>query len=49
MNREYIVLDSGVIYYEENGRRISFLPDPANSDYQAYLEHSTENPTEDVE
>ena len=49
MNREYIVLDSGVIYYEENGRRISFLPDPANSDYQAYLEHLTENPTEDVE
>ena len=23
--------------------------DPANSDYQAYLEHLTENPTEDVE
>jgi hypothetical protein len=37
MNREYIVLESGVIYYEEEGRRISFLPDPANSDYQAYL------------
>ena len=26
---------------------ISFIPiDPANSDYQAYLEHLTENPTE---
>lgn len=49
MNREYVVLDNGVIYYEEDGRRISFLPDPANSDYQAYLEHLTENPTEDVE
>lgn len=23
--------------------------DPANSDYRAYLEHLTENPTEDVE
>jgi hypothetical protein len=26
-----------VIWYEENGFRISFMPDPANSDYQAYL------------
>ena len=26
----------------------SWIPlDPANSDYQAYLEHLTENPTED--
>jgi hypothetical protein len=26
-----------VIWYEENGVRYSFMPDPANSDYQAYL------------
>ena len=27
-----------------------FIPiDPTNSDYQRYLEHLTENPTEDVE
>ena len=37
MQREYVVLDNGVIYYDEDGRRISFLPDPANPDYQAYL------------
>lgn len=42
MQREYVVLDNGVIYYDEDGRRISFLPDPANPDYQAYLaEQST--------
>ena len=29
---------------------VLFIPkNPANSDYQAYLEHLTENPTEDVE
>ena len=37
MQREYVVLESGVIYYEEEGRRVSFLPDPANRDYQEYL------------
>jgi len=26
-----------VIWYEENGVRYSFTEDPANSDYQAYL------------
>ena len=35
-----------VIWYEEDGVRYSFGTDPANSDYQAYLEHLTENPTE---
>ena len=49
MNRQYTVEDTGTIWYEENGVRYSFGQDPANSDYQAYLEHSTENPTEDVE
>ena len=33
-----IELETGnVIWYEENGFRISFTADPANSDYQAYL------------
>jgi hypothetical protein len=33
----------------ENGTE-SFIPfDPANSDYQAYLEYIAENPVEDVE
>ena len=27
-----------VIWYEENGVRYSFTDDPANSDYQAYLD-----------
>lgn len=52
MKKEYNVQEvSGqtVIWYEENGVRYSFLADPANSDYQAYLnkdkpqvEHLTE-------
>ena len=35
----------------ENGTGVVLLipPDPANSDYQRYLEHLTENPTEDAE
>jgi len=37
MTREYIVYESGAISYEENGVLVSFLPDPANSDYQIYL------------
>jgi hypothetical protein len=37
MKKEYTVEETGVIWYEENGVRYSFLPDPANSDYQAYL------------
>jgi hypothetical protein len=40
MKKEYNVVEvSGqtVIWYEENGVRYSFLADPANSDYQAYL------------
>ena len=49
MNRQYTVEDTGTIWYEENGVRYSFGQDLANTDYQAYLEHLTENPTEDVE
>ena len=42
---EYIeMLDS------DNPESVTVIPiDPANSDYQRYLEHLTENPTEDVE
>ena len=38
MKKEYTVEETGVIWYEENGVRYSFMPDPANSDYQAYLD-----------
>lgn len=42
MTRQYTVTekDNGVqvISYEENGVLYSFLNDPANSDYQAYLD-----------
>ena len=34
---------------DEDGKVWSIPKIEANSDYQAYLEHLTENPTEDVE
>ena len=34
---------------DDDGSIWSIPIDPANSDYQAYLEHLRENPTEDVE
>ncbi len=42
MTRQYIAVtdeNTGrtIISYEENGFKYSFLDDPANSDYQAYL------------
>jgi hypothetical protein len=37
MQKNYNVEENGVIWYEENGFRISFLADPANSNYQEYL------------
>ena len=37
MTREYTVETNGIIWYEENGVRVSFMADEANSDYQAYL------------
>jgi len=47
MNRQYNVDEvTGVIWYEENGFRYSFMPDPANSDYQRYLRW-LENPNEE--
>ena len=52
MPREYTVLDSGYIQYEENGYLFVIPNDESNSDYQAYLkrdepqvEHLTEIPT----
>ena len=38
MTREYTIEETGIIWYEENGVRYSFPADPANSDYQAYLD-----------
>lgn len=41
MTRQYNVEETDfgqVIWYEENGVRYSFMPDPTNSDYQAYLD-----------
>ena len=37
MTKQYTVEENGIIWYEENGVRYSFMPDEANSDYQAYL------------
>ena len=34
-----------IIWYEENGFRYSFIADPANSDYQAYLKSLNEADT----
>jgi hypothetical protein len=47
-NVETTPFGSEVIWYEENGVRYSFIADPANSEYQAYLnkdkaEQSTPN------
>ena len=46
MPREYTVLDSGFIFYEENGISYTIPDDPANSDYQRYLRW-LENPDAD--
>jgi hypothetical protein len=45
MTRQYTVEENGVIWYEENGFRISFTADPANSDYQRYLNPEAEQST----
>lgn len=38
MKKQYNIDETyGTIWYEEDGVRYSFMPDPANSDYQAYL------------
>jgi hypothetical protein len=53
MTKQYNVEEingTTVIWYEENGVRYSFTNDPANSDYQRYLnpeaEHFTPSITE---
>ncbi len=45
MKRQYTVEENGVIWYEENGFRISFKANELNSDYQEYLK-SLNEPTE---
>ena len=53
MKKEYTIEENGVIWYEKDGVRYSFIADSSNSDYQAYLnkdkpvEHLTEIPTPD--
>ena len=37
--REYTVREDGYVQYEENGFVYSIPNDPANPDYQAYLEN----------
>jgi hypothetical protein len=40
MKRQYNIdksIGQDIIWYEEDGVRYSFIADPANSDYQAYL------------
>jgi hypothetical protein len=45
MTRQYTVEENGVIWYEEDGVRYSFIADPANSDYQRYLNPEAEQST----
>ena len=47
MSIKYTVREDGYVGYTDNGVTYSIPNDPANSDYQRYLEHLTENPTED--
>jgi hypothetical protein len=41
MEIKYTVLDNGYIYMEKDGLFYTIPNDPANSDYQAYLEYLT--------
>ena len=45
MKREYTVLESGYIQYEENGFVYTIPNDEANSDYQRYLNPEAEQST----
>ena len=50
MTRKYNVIKDDItgteiIWYEENGVRVSFMADPANSDYQRYLNPEAEQST----
>jgi len=48
MTRQYTVEADGIIWYEENGFRYSFPADPANSDYQRYLNPEAKQSTPSV-
>jgi hypothetical protein len=53
MTRKYNVITDDltgkeIIWYEENGVRVSFAADPANSDYQRYLNPEAEQSTPSV-
>jgi hypothetical protein len=46
MTRQYTVEETNfgqVVWYEEDGVRVSFPADPANSDYAAYLKYLEDN------
>jgi hypothetical protein len=48
MTKEYNienVMGQAIIWFEENGVRYSFTADPANSDYQRYLNPEAEQST----
>jgi len=50
MTRKYNVIKDDItgteiIWYEENGVRVSFMADPSNSDYQRYLNPEAEQST----
>jgi hypothetical protein len=48
MTRQYNVetyRDKEVVWYEENGVRVSFMADPANTEYQRYLNPEAEQST----
>jgi hypothetical protein len=48
MTRKYTVEENGIICYEENGFRVSFMADEANPDYQRYLNPDAEQSTPSV-
>ena len=53
MTRKYNVITDEltgqeIIWYEEDGVRVSFSADPANSDYQRYLNPEVEQSTPSV-
>jgi hypothetical protein len=43
------IMGKTIIWYEEDGVRYSFIADPANSDYQRYLNPEAEQSTPTVE
>ena len=46
MTFTYTEEESVIVKSDGNGNQWFIPKDPANSDYQAYLKHLTENPTE---